>query len=593
MLPLRARGAWVAQISVVAPLLLLLPGCGHKVQISDLAEEYTYTALSFSPSAATAAGLHEYKDQKLDWLLDDMGPAAMDQQTRFYQGFSQRLKRFDPHKLNAQDRADFVNLQNAVGLALFDLVEARDYLHDPLRYTQILGNALYTPYILEYAPKIERFRHIASRLREVPLFLDQATTNITSAPSVWTKAAIAENQGVINMVDGELRAAVPTEVAKDYADAASVALPALAKFQEYLQDKLQYLDNADWRLGSELYAKKFHYVLESGGLPEDLVEAAEGELLAVRARMFGLALPMHRALFPAHKDHPELEGWEQQRQIIREVLYSIGSRHSTPQSFMDDVRRDIEEARAFVQQKHLLAPAAGGALQVMPTPEFLRAIDANGGFQPSPALEPQLNAFYWITPIPPDLPREQAEAKLREYNFYRLKLLALRTAVPGRYSQMEAANAVQPKPRRLLRSVFGAHAYIQGWAEYVTQTVLVNEGYPENTPEMALALAKEQLRTLADTILDVRLHMFNMTDEDALNLLENDAFQEPEEAAEKLRSAKLTSCEGPGYFVGAANWIKARDQYQASRGGSPVDFRNRALKQGAVPMSSLISLLIP
>src|SRR5580658_1802616 len=113
MLPLCVRGARTAVHSaVLAVLLLVATGCRHKVRLSELTEEFTYTVLSFSPSAATAAGLHEYKDQRLDEQLDDIGLAAMDRQTRFYRYFSQRLQQFDPDKLNPQERADFSNLQD-------------------------------------------------------------------------------------------------------------------------------------------------------------------------------------------------------------------------------------------------------------------------------------------------------------------------------------------------------------------------------------------------------------------------------------------------------------------------------------------------
>lgn len=590
MISLGVRGAWLVHITALAPLLLILGGCRHKAQLSELTEEFTYTALSFSPSAATAAGLHEYKDQRLDSQLDDMGPAAMDRQTRFYRDFSQRLQQFDPDKLNPQDRADLSNLQDRVGLALFELNQVRSYLHNPLRYVEILGNAVYTPYILDYASKVDRFRHIASRLRQVPLFLDQATANIISAPTVWAKAAIDSNQGIINLVDGELRAAAPAEVRQDYADAAGIALPAMRKFQDYLTNKLQYLDNADWRLGSDLYPKKFHYVLESGGSPQDLLVNAEREFGVVRAHMFELALPLHQSLFPVHKDHRELAEFDRQQLVIGEVLASLASRHSTPQSFLDDVRRDLEESRAFVQQKHLLTQVGAGNLQVMPTPEFRRTVDAAASFQPSPALEPRLSAFYWITPITPDMPKELAESKLREFNFYRLKLLTLSMAIPGAYSQTQAADTLQPPARRLLRSVFGAHAYTQGWSQYSTQT-MVAEGFPDNSPEMALAFGKEQLRALSEAILDVRLHMLHLTDEEAVHTLQIVAFQGPEEAAAELQRAKMTSCELPGYFVGTANWIKAWGEYQAAHGRSQSDFNDQALKQGAVPMSSLSGLL--
>src|ERR1700678_3989941 len=174
--PLRAPRARIA----FAAILLLAPGCRHKAQISDLTGEFVYAVLSFSPSAATAAGLHEYKGQVFDEQLDDIGPAAIDHQRRFFEDFNQRLQQFDPDKLTAQERADLAILQDRVGFALLDLVQLRSYLHDPVLYVRTLGNALYTPYVIDYAPKVERFRHIASRLRQVPLFLDQAATNITS-----------------------------------------------------------------------------------------------------------------------------------------------------------------------------------------------------------------------------------------------------------------------------------------------------------------------------------------------------------------------------------------------------------------------------
>src|SRR5271168_3736778 len=106
-----------------AAILLLSSACRHKPQISDLTGEFVYTVLSFSPSAAAAAGLHEYKGQVFDEQLDDLGPAAIDHQRRFYEDFNQRLAQFDPDQLTAQERADLAILQDRVGFALLDLVQ--------------------------------------------------------------------------------------------------------------------------------------------------------------------------------------------------------------------------------------------------------------------------------------------------------------------------------------------------------------------------------------------------------------------------------------------------------------------------------------
>ena len=91
--------------------------------------------------------------------------------------------------------------------------------------------------------------------------------------------------------------------------------------------------------------------------------------------------------------------------------------HSTRASYMDDARKDLDEARAFVQAKQLLTLPAVDNLQVIPTPDFMRGGYPVGGFNPAPPLEPQLGAFYWITPIPGDWAQERVDSKLREYNF--------------------------------------------------------------------------------------------------------------------------------------------------------------------------------
>jgi uncharacterized protein (DUF885 family) len=426
----------------------------------------------------------------------------------------------------------------------------------------------------------------------VPLFLDQASTNLVSAPAIWTQVAIEENEGNMALVDKEIRAGVPPDMADIYARAARPALEAMNKYQAYLKGSLTGRSNADWRLGGNVYPRKFRYVLESGTEADDTLQRAERELPQVRARMLELARPLHAALVPAHKDHPELAGAERDNAIIGEVLASIAQRHSTRESYMDDARKDLEEARTFVREKHLLTLPARANLQVIPTPLFARGIYAVGGFSPAPALQPELGAFYWITPIPDSWPKERIDSKLREYNFYKLKLLTIHEAMPGHYVQFEFANDVQPKSRRLLRSIFGNGPYVEGWGQYSTQ-IMLDEGFLNHSPEMSLTFAKEELRVIANAILDIRLQMLNMTDQEAMDLMQKQTFQEAEEARAKLQRAKLSSAQLPTYFVGWRGWIKAREEFKQAKSSSfsLPDFNDRALKQGAVPLPVLSTLL--
>jgi uncharacterized protein (DUF885 family) len=579
--------------AVLIFLALFAAGCGKPTeQFAALSEEFVNTTLSFSPAAATGVGLHEYQNQKLDDMLDDLSAKALDRQRRFYQKWRQRLSALQTDQLTAEDRADLTIMQDQISLALLDLDEIHTPMHSPTMYVETLGNALFNPFVLEYGPLPGRIRNIIARLQKVPLFLDQAASNLVSAPDLWTTVAVEENQGNINLVDKDIRAAVPPDLVDAYSRAARPALDAMRKFEGFLTHSLAGRKNKDWRLGGDRYSRKFRLSLESGIEADTTLQNAERELTAVRARMLELALPLHRTFYPSHKDHAEAAGPERENLVIGEALNRIAERHSTRESFMDDARKNVDEARNFVREKHLLTLPPHDNLQVIPTPEFLRGIYSVAGFNAAPALEPQLGAFYWVTPISATMPQDQVDSKLREYNFYKLKLLTIHEAMPGHYVQLEFANAMQPNSRRVLRSVFGSGPYIEGWAQYAEQSML-EEGYLNHSPELALTFAKEELRVVANTILDIRLQMLNMSDQDAMDLMEKQTFQEPQEAAGKLRRAKLSSCQLPMYFVGWRGWQQAREQYKQAKGAAfkLAEFNDRALREGAVPLPVLSSLL--
>ncbi len=304
---------------------------------------------------------------------------------------------------------------------------------------------------------------------------------------------------------------------------------------------------SDWRLGKANYARKFDYVLATGKTPEQLLAEAEADLRTTRAEMDKLAAP----------------------KTTKQALDEIAKDHSTPDSYIPDARKALEQATAFVREKGLLTLPARGNLQVIETPEFMRGIYAVGGFDPAPALEPQLGAFFWVTPIPKTWPRQRIESKLREYNKYAMDELTIHEAMPGHYVQFEYADDVQPVSRRVLRNVFSNGPYVEGWAVYAQQ-MMSDEGYLDNSKALRLTFLKQMLRVLANTILDVRLQTMGMTDQQALDLMINETYQEREEATAKLQRAQLSSCQLPTYFAGWKGWIETRENFRQRRGSAII-----------------------
>jgi len=564
-------------------LALLCAGCsGQKpasasgnlpVSSSDfekLTDDLLYGSLALSPVSATQAGYHEHNGVQLDEMLDDFSPAGMDAQRKFYQDFQVRVNGWNTGSLGKEEQADLEIMKNDLNLYLLDLNTIQSYKHNPTVYVELAGNAVFVPSILDYAPLDKRFGQIIKRLEKFPTLFDQAKANLTNAPEIWNRVAREENEGNIGLVDKELRSKVPEAQKADYDRAATTALAALKDFSTFLEKDLSK-KTSDWRLGKENYAKKFAYTLVTGKSPEQLLSEAEADLKTTRQEMEKLAAP----------------------KSVKEVLADIAKQHATPETFMDQAKKALEEATAFVRQKDLLTLPPRSNLEVIPTPEFMRGIYAVGGFNPAPPLQPELGAFYWITPIPKSWPKDRIESKLREYNDFGLQHLTIHEAMPGHYVQLEYANDVQPKSRRLLRNVFGNGPYIEGWAVYAQQ-LMTDQGYPvPNSLGMRLTWYKQLLRVLANTILDIRLQTMGMTDQQALDLMINDTYQEKEEATAKLQRAQLSSCQLPTYFSGWKGWLQTRDHYQQKQGAnfSLKDFHERALKESAVPLPVLDRLL--
>jgi uncharacterized protein (DUF885 family) len=565
---------------------LCLAGCsGTKPgEFSALVEEFVHGSLALAPASATAAGYHRHGGIWLDGELDDWSEAGVERQRRFYRDINVRLDRVETAKLAPEEQADHAVMKDQVALALAELDLIQEWRHKPTFYVELAGNALFNPLVLEYAPKAERYQAIIARLEKLPAFLEQARRNLADSPEIWIRVAREENEGNIGLIDGPLREGAPADLRPRYDQAAAAAMAALRAFNEFLSRDLAQRP-ADWRLGREKYARKFRHALATDRSPDELLAAAEAELKAVRKQMWDLALPLHHRFYPTHRDPVDLN------LIVGETLAKIGERHSRPESYFADARRDLAEAREFVRQKNLVPLPPRDNLQVIETPVFMRGLYSVGGFNPAPALEPGLGAFYWLTPIPADWPRERVASKLREYNFYGLKLLTLHEAMPGHYVQFEYANDVQPASRRLLRAVYGSGPYIEGWAIYITETML-DEGYLEGSPELRLTFLKQQLRMIANTILDIRLQTRNMSEEEALSLMRRQCFQEDEEATGKLRRAKLSAAQLPTYYAGWRDWRRLRAHYQKLKGAAfrAAEFHERMLRPGALPVDVLARL---
>jgi uncharacterized protein (DUF885 family) len=572
-------------------------------KFAALSEEFIHDTLVLSPSNASQAGYHQHLDPKtgktiaLDALLDDVSPAGMRERKRAYTQWRGRFHAETPvASLSVEDAADWQLIDDQIALTLLELDRIQNYKHNPTFYVELLGGALFQPLTDDYAPEKTRLSHVISRLASIPRFLDQARSELADADPIFIKVAVEENAGNIDLIQNTIASAISqgSGLKAQFDKVAAPAVAALQGFSGWLQEDLaKRKSDRTWRLGKALYAEKFRLVMETPVNPDQILADAERELSKTRAEMLQIALPLHKQYFHDHDDHSSLGPKEHENKVIAEVLQRIADDHPKRDDLMQTVKDDLVGIRQFIVANNIVSLKSRDNLKVIPTPPFMRGIYSVAGFHSAPPLDPNAEAEFWVTPIDPQTPAAAAESKLREYNNWVLKWLCIHEALPGHYVQAEHANEIQPVTRRLARSLFGNGAYAEGWAEYGAQ-VMMQQGFANNDPRYRISYLKVWLRSLGNTVLDVRMQTMNMTDEQAMSFMMNDAFQTRAEAEGKLQRAKLSSTQLPTYFVGTSEWWHLRRAYEAAKGKNftLAEFHDRALDEGALPVPWLEKMLL-
>jgi uncharacterized protein (DUF885 family) len=579
-------------------------GTAASAKFAELSEKFMKDSLVLSPVSASQAGYHTYADAKtgktiaLDSLLDDLSAEGIARQRAFYGEWRDRFRAETPvATLAPEDAADWQLIDDQIGLNLLEFDKIQSYKHNPTVAVELIGNGLFLPLTQSYAPLETRLGQVLDRVAAIPHFLTQVQPYIADCDPVWISTAVEENEGNIDLIQTTLAEQIPagSELKTRYDQVTPAAITSLKSYSDYLQNVVaKRAKTGTWRLGEPLYDEKFRLVMETPVTPEQVLADAEQELKDVRAEMFQLALPMYQRMNSGAAAPSGMSEHDWQSKVIGDVLMKISDEHPQRDQLMATIQADLAGITQFIRDKKIVSLGPRDNLKVVPTPVFMRGIYSVAGFHSAPPLDPNSEAEYWVTPIDPQMSAAKAESKLREYNNYALQWLSIHEALPGHYVQFEHVNNIQPERRRLLRSLYGNGAYVEGWAEYIAQ-VMMDEGFLNNSPEFRMVMRKIRLRVIANAILDIKMHTMDMSDREALDLMTKESFQTQAEAEGKLKRAKLSSTQLPTYYVGIREWLALRKSYQAAAGANfdMLKFHDMVLDEGPLPVPVVEKLVMP
>ena len=575
----------------------LLAGCqsatpdanaGTQVQAPDaafaeVAESLLMRALERSPEWSIFAGRY---DDAAQLTIPDAARRADD--LAFARASLAELAAFDPDTLPASQRIDHMLLANQFESSIWYQEEFRGWAWNPASYN-VAGTVallLNTP----YAEEDERLRTVMERIAGVPDYYAAARANIDDPTPEHVELAITQSRGALGLFGDGLR----ERIAGSGLDAAGQALfneridaarGAIEGWIDWLEGEQARLaasgEGRSFRIGEALYEKKFAYDIQSHYTAAELYQRAMEEKEALHGRMDGIT----RGLWP--KYFPDTAMPDDRLERIGMLIDHLSARHVARGDFVDEIKRQIPLLGDFVREHDLLDQDESRPLVVRETPEYMRGGGAGASISAPGPFNPTANTYYNVSPLDA-YSDEQAESFLREYNHWVLQVLNIHEAIPGHYTQLLHAN----KSPSLVKSLLGNGAMIEGWGVYA-ERMMLEEGWGDQEPEMWLMYGKWNLRVVTNAILDYAVHVQGMTEEQAMDLLRREAFQEQTEAANKWRRVKLSQVQLTSYFTGYAEIYDLREQRKAELGDAfrLKDFHNRFLSYGNAPVSAIGELL--
>src|SRR6266481_4786106 len=520
----------IAAASVLSLAVLNASATLQDDAFQKIAHDYVEQYLRANPEQATELGDHRFDGQLTDYSSDARAKDLAAQKE-----FRDKLGAIDGSQLTGANNIDFRILKENIDYQIFQAEELKQAEWNPLIYMHSLANSLYLLVARDFAPAEKRIPNLRQRMEKIPGVIAQARANLQHPPRVHTETAIEQTQGAINLVRAELAPLLDQapQLKKELAPLQAKTAAALEDYKKWLQNDL---------------------------------------------------LPLYKKYFP--NADPAAAGLADKHKVTAMVLDKLAEQHPNDATVVDFAKKIVTEASDFVKQTDLVS-VPNVPLDVIAMPEFKRGVAIAYCDAPGP-LEKNGKTFFAVAPTPKEWSKERKESFFREYNNYMIRDLTVHEAMPGHFLQLARANEFRAPT--LVRAIFQSGSFIEGWAVYCEQ-MMAEQGY--GGPEVKMQQLKMRLRVICNAILDQSIHAGNMSEQEAMDLMIKQGYQQEGEAVAKWKRARLTSAQLSTYFVGVSEHLDLRDRARAKAGASfdQKKYNDNVIAFGSPPVKYLRELM--
>ncbi len=519
-------------------------------ELDRILEEFFDFWWAVEPTHATTAGVHGH-----DTELERWDPASLEARARGLHGFLQALEAHRPASVESSIDRDLV--ANHIRWQLYALEEARLHQENPLLYLQAPLDALYLMAVREYAPAGERALAATARLAAIPRLIEEARANLTRPARIFVETGIAVARSGIGLLTSFLPVDLGRALEDDHgqfarwSNATRAAEAALAEFARWLEDDALPRAGDRFAAGDDAFRRQLawqHGIVES---PAQL--AAWGDALR------------RDTLREMDQLAQRLTGRSDWRRAVADLDAQAG-----PADIVAAYAQAAERARVFLEESGLVDLPPGEALQVIPTPEYLRPLIPYAAYLPPAAFEAEQRGVFLVTPAEPGAPGRSPAG---------IELTTVHEAYPGHHLQVCWANRAGSVARR----AFWSSLFAEGWALY-SEDLMWRERFLTR-PEQRLLQLKGLLWRACRVVADVALHTEGWDVPRATDYLVAEAALDPAGAAAEVRRYCGTPTQPLSYAVGMREIVRLRERARERAGGafSLRAFHDQLLSWGTIP----------
>lgn len=536
------------------------------------------------PGWASSVGYHNF-----DSVLSIPDETFHQREIQFYSSNLDSLNRFDLAQLSNANKTDWHMMQDFFKSGIWSIQELKSFQWDPSSYN-VCGsfsemlNATYDSLDV-------RLLNFYKRMANVPAYYKAAQQLIQQPTQEHLDLAVSQNLGGVSVFTEELKNALSKshlsdEMKVNISSRGNTCVKAVTDYVVWLQ-KLKNENPRSFRLGKELYSKKFEFDIQSGFSADQIFDIANQHKQELHQKMFAIT----EQLWPKYMKDKVMP--ESKLSAIKQLIDAISLNHVKADSFQTAIEQQIPQLVEFVNKKQLIYLDPSKPLVVRKEPAYMAGLAGASISSPGP-YDKNGNTYYNVGSLN-GWTNERAESYLREYNYYVLQILNIHEAIPGHYTQLIYSN----QSPSLIKSILGNGAMIEGWAVYSELMMLENgygakEGATSADPEMWLMYYKWNLRSTCNTLLDISVHTKNMSKEDAIQLLTQEAFQQEAEAEGKWKRVTLSQVQLCSYFTGFQEIYNLREELKQKQGNdfNLKQFHETFLSYGSAPVKYIKDLML-